>query len=333
MAKPVLFVSDIHGRQPPLESQLLTHADSKYPPELVIFLGDIVGNNLLGQLHPIFYNKIVHPVRNLLKQNPNATDDDIINCPIEKNSTLRVVDGCKELNNLLRKIDPFYNAGMSYADIARQLIGFVHFGHFCSNLSDKIIDALNQDMRNSAEAIYEIMDKFTRRYCFVVVVEGNWDARRPLDFAKGPKCIPLPPEQRKFCYREFIASKHNPQILYLDHQHTMSLGDTELIFFPFDAIINYDGSPILLDPKIKRKILIVHGHASYRAIKGNIPMGKEDQIIEEKMALIIDKVKPDKIIHGHLHQDTFHGNPGYTTSTGIPVEYLPLGTYRFIDLH
>lgn len=327
-----LVVSDIHGRIPVLERSLIDIADGYNPPELVIYVGDIVGSELLMKLQPIFYDLITKPTKALLKQNPNASDDDIISYPTGEGS-LRVVDGCRQLNLLLGAIDPSYNTGVYCADIARELIKYIHYGHWCSNLPDKIIDALNQNMEADAEANYQIMKKFTDRGSQVFINEGNWDARRPIDFAKGSECIPLPLEKRSFSYKQFILNKNNPNIHYIDNQHLMVLDNVQVIFFPFDAIINYDGSPIPVDSRIKRKILIAHGHADFQAVRGNDPMGKEDQIIQDKMDLILDQLQPDLVIHGHLHKDTFHGNSGYITSKGIEVAYLPLGTCRTFDIH
>jgi len=329
-SRKTLFVSDIHGQQPKLEAQLNKLADSKRPPKTVIFLGDIAGTEPLMKLQPIFYNLIVNPMKKLLEQNPHPTDNEILCYPTGQDN-LRIVDGCKQLWHVLNSIDPSYNAGYC-PNIVRDLITFENYDHWVSNLPKSIRNFLKKDLSANAERIYQIMEKFTNRGSLVVIIEGNWDARTPLDFvADREKCIPIPPQNRDFYFKKFITDKQNRNIIYVDHLHYLQIYEgVQMVLMSFDAVMKYDGYPIWKREDIEKTILLTHTQISWEAIKGNTPMTGEGQKIEKNIQKILQNLKPNACVHGHLH-DCIGRYQGYAFTNGTFIHYLPIGTCRFID--
>lgn len=321
--KNYLFVSDIHGRDLALEAKLLKTAE-KENPKGVFFLGDIVGTDLLDQLQKLFYNGVYNHMKKLLKINPNPTDKEILNFSTENGKTL--INGIEDLWNFLYHIYPIEL--VNKANYARELSSYTHFGHFCSNLKEKIIDTLRKDMIKNAEKIYQIMEKFTKIGSAVIIVEGNWDARNPLDFEIGPECIAKPIDRRPFVYKKFIESKNNKNIFYFDTVATIETKEEIFSIWPFDSVINLVNKPEIKKTK-KKVILISHAQADWKSIKGETPMTSEGQKINDNMKIIIDAIKPNFIVHGHLH-DVINNPVGYRYGE-IPVFYLPLRTCRFID--
>ncbi|MDD3003181.1 MAG: hypothetical protein PHS06_04930 [Candidatus Shapirobacteria bacterium] len=322
MKKDFLFVSDIHGRNAKMEVELSLIAQNKQSkPKIVVFTGDIVGTFLLDQLQKLFYNGVYNHIKKLLSTNPNPTNEEILWFPTENGLTL--IDGAINLWNFLDNLDYSETDPPSMADYVRELVEYVHFGHFVSNLPKKICDILRQDMEKNAKIWADIMTQFTDQETLVVVNAGNWDARHPLDFYPTKECKPLPVEERAFYFKDFLKSL-NEKILYFDKTDTIETENEIFVILPFDSAINLDlPKPIATDKKI---VLISHAQVNWHAIKGDTPMTAEGQKIQENMEKIIAFLHPDYVIHGHLHDPV----PDYLFN-GIPVKYLPQGTCRFID--
>jgi len=329
-SRKTLFVSDIHGQQPDLEARLNQIADSKRPPKTVFFLGDIAGTKSLLELQHVFYNLIVNPMKKLLSFNPNPSDNEILCFPTEDKDSPRILDGCKKLWFILNSIDPSCNAGYC-PDIVRDLITFVHYGHWASNLPESIKNVLKKDLFANAERIYQIMEKFTNRGTLVVIVEGNWDARLPIDFVADRKnCLPIAPKDRDFYFKRFINNKQNRNLIYVDHLHYLQIYEgIQMVLIPFDTIMKYDGYPIWKREDIQKTVLITHTQVSWEAIKGNTAMTGEGKKIEENIQRILKNLQPNAVVHGHLHNPI--GYQGYALTNGTLVHYLPIGTARFID--
>jgi len=322
MGNDFLFVSDIHGRNAKLEAELLLIAQNKQPkPKIVTFTGDIVGTDLLDQLQKLFYNGVYNNIKKLLAANPNPTDQEILLYSAGQERTL--AEGIVDLWKFLDGIS-FFNADYFHmADYAKKLAKYVHFGHFVSNLPPEIKAVLQKNMEVNAMNWANIMTKFTDQGVMVAVVQGNWDARHPLDFYPTEECKPLPIEERSFYFKDFLKSL-NEKILYFDETSIIETEEEILVMLPFDSCINLDlPEKIEIDKKI---ILVSHAQVDWHAIKGDIPMTGEGEKIQENMKKIIEHLRPDYIIHGHLH------DPGEDyLFNQTQVKYLPLGTCRFID--
>jgi len=314
-----LFVGDIHGRDPKLEEELIKIAAGSDVPKILFFLSDIVGTEKLDKLQKLFYNGVVNHVRKLLIEKPDATDIEILSLPIGDNKI--VADGGQEIQEFL--------FGKTNIDVAnnikyiRELAQYVHFGHFVSNLPKEIKAVLQKDMEDNAKIWIDIMTQFTNQGTSVAVIEGNWDARTPLDFYPTTECKALPIKERSFYFKNYLRSS-NDRINYFNQESSIETKNEVFIILPFDSVINLD-----LPEKFKtnRKIILVsHAQIDWHAIKGDTPMTAEGKKIQENMKKIIEHINPDYAVHGHLHNqglDYFFND--------IDVKYLPLGTCRFID--
>lgn len=72
--------------------------------------------------------------------------------------------------------------------------------------------------------------------------------------------------------------------------------------------------------------MVSHAQASWQPIKGNTPMTNENKKIDDNMKIILQDLKPNVFIHGHLHNVADDYKLGE-----IQIHYLPYRTFRFID--
>lgn len=321
-----LFVSDIHGYNDNLFNTLDIIAEN-YTPEIVFFLGDIVGTDLLAQLQRLFYNDIVNPMKELLRTKHQPTEEEILTFSVKNGK--KITDGCHALYQFLRTLDPEYNYPHSYADLVKELSSYTHFGHFVSNLPKNIRTALRGDMVENATIVYGLMKKFTKKGSLVALVEGNWDARTPLDFEVGPACVATPFGKREFSFKRFIRSKKNKNILYFDQVGTIQTNDQVFVIWPFDNATTPTQIPKPEVGETRDTILVSHAQLNWAAIKRNTAMTSESQKVKENMELVIQNLQPTAAVHGHLHDD-INNFDGYIYH-GIPVFYLPLCAIQFID--
>jgi len=163
----------------------------------------------------------------------------------------------------------------------------------------------------------------------VIIVEGNWDARTPLDFiADKTKCQPIPTEDRSFYFKDLISSLNN-KILYFDEVGTIKTENELFVLWPFDCAVVLTQIPELDDDeKTKKRILVSHAQIDWKSIKGKIPMTKEGEKIDENMKTVLKDLKAEIVVHAHLH-DKNGIYTGYFYEKTF-VEYLPKGTCRFI---
>ena len=322
MAENYLFISDIHGYDQSLFEKLQTIAKSESVPQIVFFLGDIVGTESLDKLQKAYYNGVVNHVKKLLKENPNATEEDILNQPI--NDTQTVADGVQELWNLI--YEPIELSPLFKVEYIIELIDYLHFGHFISNLPESIKLTLRQDLEKNAKYWIDLSQEFIDRGSQVVIIEGNWDARTPLDFHPDKdECRSLPTNLRDFYFKDFLKSL-NSGIIFYDQIGKIETADKLFVLLPYDEIINYDPDYFIKTETNKDVVLVSHAQACWQPIKGSIPLSYEGQKIEANIKNVISNYKPAFIVHGHLHDtgtDYLYKN--------IPVFYLPLRTFRFID--
>lgn len=317
----ILVVSDLHGMVPEnLESLSQT---LKGP---VVFLGDVVGTTLLDQLQKLFYNGVYNHLKKLLNVNSNPKLGELYCFPTEKGQTLH--DGFMALVGFLNQIGKL-NVD-SFSDYVLGLSRYVHFGHFVSNLPEEIRQALQKDMEVNAQKIIGLMTNFTNRGQDVFVIEGNWDARTPLDFYPTDECKPLPVNERSFYFKDYLL-KNNSKVCYFNTVGTFNLDQHVFVFWPFDSSVVHTQVPEIykadLDKNGGKLILFSHGQADWYSVKGDIPMTSEGSKIQEVMAIVINDLKPDIIVHGHLHEN----KPDYFYN-GIPVTYCPLLSVRTLTI-
>jgi Icc-related predicted phosphoesterase len=318
-----LVVSDIHGKNEHLAKELLSLAESEKQPNMVIFLGDIVGTESLDKLQQLFYNGIFNPAKKLQKENSNATNEEILSYQTENNQT--ILEGVNNLltflNNIAPQIEP-----TDKSELVKAIASYTHFGHFCSNLPIEIRQYLQKDMEDNAKTWIDIMTKFTDKGTFVTVIEGNWDARTPLDFySTKDKCQPLPEEERQFSFKKLLNSL-NSNVVYSDDTTVIETENKRFVLLPFDSAINASEIPQLNEDDERDVVLLSHTQIDWSAIKGDTPMTKEGEIIQSNVRQIINQVKPEKAAHGHLHQEP---EKEYKYN-GIVVHYLPKGQSQLI---
>lgn len=316
-----LFVSDIHGSCESLVKQLKEIAKNN-PPEIVFFLGDIVGTELLDDLQKKFYN-----VFNSMKTLPENT----------KKIGSKIIDNAQILIDSLNKICP-NSCKASASEMAALVISYQHFGHFVSNLPIEIRQILRKDMSVNAKKIVEAMRKFTRQGKTVVVIEGNWDARTPLDFQVNTKeCLPILPNKRIFYLRKFIEKIRNKRIHFVKNNELFETGSYNFQTISFDGVAKYVPGTLTKIKNNKPTILVSHVQADWKAVKKDCPMTDEGEQLSKKIWTVLCDTHPDAMVHGHLH-DTLLNEQGqecdgylYPESNQIKVHYLPLRSQRFIN--
>ena len=105
------------------------------------------------------------------------------------------------------------------------------------------------------------------------MIEGNWDARTPIDFIPGVTTAePLPLEQRLFRAKEFFEKNG---VLFYNTLTTLDTETTLQILMPFDAITSFDNTKPETIEEIKtavewaRKdnksvVIVSHGQPNWR---------------------------------------------------------------------
>lgn len=325
-----LFISDIHGRDPNLENQLNQIIESgknnqQDRPEIVFFLGDIVGTDSLAKLQKLFYD-VYNPAKKLLQDNPQATDNQILGLTNKDENITQLhqllwdfIYQTKGSSNLTDKFR---------TDHIRQLVTYSHFGHFTSNLPDSVKNRLKNDMEENAQIWLDIMNKFVENGSLVAVIEGNWDARTPLDFCPTPECQELPLDQRLFSLRKFLSEQKNHNIVYFDETGVIETENEIFVLCPFDSSVAGPKNPNL-DPTDNRQVILVsHAQIDWKSVKGDTAMTKESQTIQANMKPFLEDIKAKTAIHGHLHDQI--DSETYQVSN-CTVQYLPKGHHRVIN--
>jgi Icc-related predicted phosphoesterase len=317
-----LFVSDIHGRDQKLEKELL-EISSTNPPKIVFFLGDVVGTESLNKLQKLFYNSVVNPAKKILKKDPNATDSEILACPIGKSQT--VSDGIQNIfdfhPDMIKK---------EKADYVRELVLYKHFGHFCSNLPKTVREDLQDEMEKNAKVWIDIMTSFTRKKTLVVMIEGNWEARTPLDFyptKENEELKEIPITNRPFYFKTLLNSL-NGEVLYVDEVYTINTEREIFVVWPFDCAIKPTKFPKLRNKVNKKIILVSHAQIDWKSIKGDTAMTFESQKIQSNMGKVFKDLNAHTAVHGHLH-DRINSN-GYLFE-GKLIHYLSMRDLRYIE--
>lgn len=320
----IVYVGCVHGGDEKFMERLWEIAAD--PPDYLICMGDLIGTRTFEELQRRFYNYVNNHSKNeLFKVKPDATDEEILNYvgsnPPEPGLTLK--EGYKHLfryeQELLgfsqEEIEEKVNSliDQQIAQEIRRLAKFVHYGHYASNLPEKTKEKLASGLRENAQKILEVAKAIQEKGTRVYMIEGNWDARAPIDFVPGePEAIPLSKEKRLFNPVDFVNREGVP---FYDKLTTLETETTFQILAPFDGII---GAPQMSEEDLgnlkklvekarnakKTVVFVGHGEPNWQIhnlfFKGAQPRGEHQQLIEGYQRLL-PKILPDEIIYDHMH--------------------------------
>lgn len=321
-----LFVSDLHGLQ---VQDKIKAALEEYPDiRRIFFLGDVIGTSEMAKLQKLFYN-VYNPTKAILAKEPNINDNELFNSQANLNGDT-IESQFSSLINFLTTIND--TSLQPSGEQVRQITNYAHYGHFVGNLSTKARNSLRQGLKANAGDIIEFTYDIGKKYGVLShIIEGNWDARTPLDFCHGPECIPIPKGKRPFYLGDFVRKneKYQTYISYSDkptivYDHTDRIA---FILWPFDSATEPTMVPEVIYDDYK-VILVSHAHTLWSPIKGATSMTPENSRIENNMSMVINDTKATTVIHGHLHDQI--ESSGYVFDNRVLVHYLPLGEVRAI---
>ena len=199
------------------------------------------------------------------------------------------------------------------AEEIRRYSKYVHYGHYASNLPIEAKQALADGLEENARKVLEPIKAMQTKGTKVAMIEGNWDARTPIDFIPGVTTAePLPLEQRLFRAKEFFEKNG---VLFYNTLTTLDTETTLQILMPFDAITSFDNTKPETIEEIKtavewaRKdnksvVIVSHGQPNWRihnlTVDNPQPTGEHSQIVNG-LTKAIAGFRPDEIVYGHLH--------------------------------
>lgn len=320
----IAYVGDLHGGDEDLFKRLSEMTDK--PPAYLIFEGDMMGTKNFEDLQRLFYNYLNNHSRNeLLRQDPEATDEAILTYsgtkPPEdgfnlKKGFLKIrtfelqLEG-KSDEEIQKVLDSMPDHEI--AEEIRRYAKFVHYGHYASNLPENARKNLASGLESNAQRLVNILTPIMKKGTRVFMLEGNWDARAPIDFKSGePTAIPLPPEQRLFNVGKFFKEKG---VNFLTNAQTLETKTSLHVLFPFDSLVGFPNLSKEEKDKIRQAveaakkenktiIVVAHGEPNWQihniTVKDARPGGEHAQVIqglEEALGMIL----PDEIIYGHMH--------------------------------
>lgn len=322
----IAYVSDIHGAENDdvFFGSLDRLLDQK--PEFLFLVGDVIGNKSSDTLQKYFYNWLNNHSKNeILKENPTVNNTTLLaytgKNPPEVGFTLKtgfikVRQTELELQGFDKEIIDQTIKDLTDEQIAteiRRYAKYFHCGHYASNLPTKAKETLAQDFETNVQRVVTYLKKFQEIGTKVVVLEGNWDARSPIDFVPGTDSItPIPPAQRIFNLGNHLQKNG------IDFCNQLTIVETEStlhLLAPFDAITNAPDMDQIKVDHIKQKIdsarkkgkaiiMFSHGQPNFQiqnlSAPNPIPTGENAEIIRG-MADLVAKFSPDEIIHGHVH--------------------------------
>lgn len=321
-----LFVSDLHGSEN-LFPKLMDIATKK-TPKIVFFLGNTIGTEALKKVREMFFEYVTNPAKECLKANPNASDQeflDFIRYP-KKGRTLLM--GYQALCDYLKKLDGQNHFQTNPVDHIHQLLEYKHYGHWIANLPESVKNILMAGLRQNAINVINLMNQFVKNNCKVVVIEGNLEARTPLDFFPGTQCVSIPTDQREFYFKDLI-NQFGKNIKYYDRPGVIQENGISFVVWPFEAAVIPTQVPEI-EKNGQKIVLVSHAQVSWIPIKGNRKMGLENQTIEQNMSMVATSLNPNAIVHGHLEVFLPNNVSGFLYQQ-CKIHYLPLEIYRFIN--
>ncbi len=316
------YAGDVHGDS---EGELLAKLEMMLdtPPEYLIFNGDIVGNEQFTVLQRPFYNDLNNHSKPLLNEQPEITDDALLSKVVDTTpqGDITLKDGFIKLRHAELTI-----GGMSETE-ADQTVGaltpetiaaeirryaeYVHYGHYASNLPETIQSKLLEGLKENAQRYADIMNKFVEKGTAVHVLQGNWDARIPLDFVRGvPDAVPL--EESLFDIGKYFD---NTEIKFYDDIGYVDTKTSLQVILPFDSITDFPQRDEAARAEIKQRVeaarathktvvLVAHGEPDFRVHNLSNPKLEakgEHRLLLDGFQEILPIVEPDEIVHGHMH--------------------------------
>jgi len=322
----IVYISDIHGGNEAIIHQLEEFA--KYPPEVLIMTGDIVGTEKFNDLQSLFYNHLNNFSRNkLLKNNPDATNQEILEYAGEPGDTKPSVDfnlkkGLLEIKKfemeLEGKAPEEIESGLKsmpdeqIVSEIKRYAKYVHYGHYASSLPIEIKSGLIGELVENASKLRNVLLAIQEKGTKVAIVEGNWDVRNPLDFEPNTETpVAVKKENRVFDTEKYFSGVDIP---YFSEIGTLSTEKTLQVLLPFDQITGYpkldEEKKQALKKQVnearvnkKQVIFVSHGEPSFKAhhlTDGKSPDGEHIKIVEGMRAILSDVV-PDEIVYSHMH--------------------------------
>jgi Icc-related predicted phosphoesterase len=318
------YVSDIHGGDQDLYDRLAEMA--KDAPDAAIFEGDIIGTKSFEDLQRLYYNWLNNHSRNeILKQNPDATDGELLayggTKPPEEGFNLKkgflklreyeLGLAGRTLDEITEQLDQLTDHEV--AEEIRRYSKYVHYGHYASNLPVEAKQALADGLEDNAKRILEPIRAMQQKGTKVAIIEGNWDARAPIDFIpEVPTAEPLEPEKRLFRAKEFFEKNGVP---FFNSLTTLETDTTLQVLMPFDAITGFANTPQEKIEEIKTAIewarrdkksvvIVSHGQPNWRVHNMTVdnpqPTGEHAQVVAG-LTKAVSEFRPDEIVYGHIH--------------------------------
>ena len=341
-----VYVSDVHGGNEAIISQLAEFA--KYPPEALIMTGDVVGTDKFNLLQKYFYNHLNNHSRNeLLKNNPDATDQEILDYQGTKDQPypdFNLKKGLKDLKKYEMELE-----GKNPEEIDTEIKSltdeqivqeikryakYVHYGHYASNLPADIKGGLIAGLEKNAEQLKNVLLSIQEKGTKVAIIEGNWDVRNPLDFKSGTeKPEPVSKEDRVFDTEKYFTEAG---IKYFSKIGTLETEKTLQVLLPFDQIIDYPNLPEEEKQNIKKAvdearqndkqiIFTSHGEPSFRAHNLNNDKqasGEHAQLVLG-MQTILGDITPDEIVYSHMHNKIIGPDKSVMTNYSLKLNEGP----------
>lgn len=318
------YITDLHGAEDDNEFYSKLESQLKNPPEFIICLGDTIGTKSFDKLQKLFYNSVTNVAKEKLNIDPNTSDSDLIDYHSKRTPegyTLKQgffdlktfefqLQGKtdEEIKNQLNNL-----SDTQIAENIKKYCKYIHYGHYASNLPDEVKSTLAIDLQKNFDKLMETLDKFQSQGTKIIFLEGNWDARPPIDFVPNtPDVIPLPPEKRIFNL-EAVLKEHGIEL-----KKTLSTLETETslhVLAPFDALSKLENIDTELVEQITKQvnkakqnkkaiILDAHGQPNWkihRLFEIDPKATGENAKIMRSISYLSFYLEPDEIIYGHLH--------------------------------
>lgn len=337
------YITDLHGVENDEEFYSKLEKLFEQKPDYLICLGDIVGSKDLDDLQKLFYNHLVNPAKEILKSNP--ANNDLLNYQGTKPpaSNFNLKQGFTDIRTYELQLEgksetEIQNYFQQLSDIeitneTKRYCQFIHYGHYASNLSDQAKQTMSENIEKNVQRLMEFTQKFENSGTQVIFIEGNWDARTPIDYQpKIDQVKPVKNSEKTFQVDKYIQEKYGfpfiKEINILETQTSLH------ILAPFDAIINSPNNTnetnykILAEKVEKAKqdkkaiILIPHGQPNWeihRLYQDNPQATGENAQIIDGISCLANIFKPDEIIYGHMHEKVVDKNGNYQ---GPDTKYL-----------
>ena len=319
------IVSDIHGLDDPefhkLRDTLLTQRFDR-----IFFLGDIGGSPKLARLQKLFYESFFNRYKQMIKD--GALDSQILD--ELKPGFFELISYEKSLESYEKR--PKEEIVEEIAQISNdQLLegmkkrgSYGHYGHYVSDQSEELISFLSADVEHYYERFTRLVAEIRLNTgTKVYLMEGNWDARLPMDFKKGTQSPePLPLEKRRFNARTFFKEHGVP---YFTNVGFVENDESLVVMVPFDSVakaVGQEGS-IVTEEKLEKykkrvekarsehKTVIMMAHAVPAWEKhGKLATG-EGEVTQRNLQALMGELMPDELVYGHEHfiRKDVQGNP------------------------